>query len=122
MTPINQLDIPIDRGTGPPLVLLHGFAMRPATYGRLADLLASRCRVVVPDLFDVSGRWRYTKVIDSLTAALHHLGLERFSLLGHSFGGGIALGLAQQHPDCVVELVLSDSLAVDREWQLATRR
>lgn len=119
MTPSNQLDIPIEKGDGPPLVLLHGFAMRPATYGRLADLLATRCRVVVPDLFDVSGRWRYAKVVDSLTAAVDHLGLERLSLLGHSFGGGIALGFAQRHPDRVVELVLSDSLAAAREWQLA---
>src|ERR1700735_2653377 len=55
---LDNLDVPIDRGSGPPLVLLHGFAMRPATYGRLADLLAARCRVIVPDLFDVTGQWR----------------------------------------------------------------
>ena len=116
---MNRLDVPIDKGAGAPLVLLHGFAMRPATYGRLADLTATRCRVVVPDLFDVPGQWRYAKVLDSLTAAVDHLGLEQFSLLGHSFGGGIALGFAQRYPDRVVELVLSDSLAASREWQLA---
>jgi pimeloyl-ACP methyl ester carboxylesterase len=116
---VNRLDVPIDKGAGAPLVLLHGFAMRPATYARLADLTATRCRVVVPDLFDVPGQWRYAKVLDSLTAAVDHLGLEKFSLLGHSFGGGIALGFAQRYPGRVVELVLSDSLAASREWQLA---
>lgn len=116
---VSRLDIPIDKGVGPPLVLMHGFAMRPSTYGRLADLLAGRCRVVIPDLFDVSGRWRYDTVLDSFTAAIDGLGLEKISLLGHSFGGGIALSFAQLHPDRVVELVLSDSLAASREWQLA---
>jgi pimeloyl-ACP methyl ester carboxylesterase len=116
---LTQLDVLIDSGSGAPLVLLHGFAMRPATYGRLAELLAARCRVLVPDLFDVPGQWRYAKVVDALTATLDHLGLERISLLGHSFGGAIALGFASQHPDRVTELVCSDSLAASREWSLA---
>jgi pimeloyl-ACP methyl ester carboxylesterase len=93
--------------------------MRPATYGRLAELLAGRCRVVVPDLFDVAGQWRYAKVVDALTATLDHLGLDRVTLLGHSFGGGIALGFASLHPDRVTEFVVSDSLAASREWHLA---
>jgi pimeloyl-ACP methyl ester carboxylesterase len=116
---VNRLEVPIDAGEGAPLVLLHGFAMRPATYGRLVDLLADECRVVVPDLFAVHGRWGYTKVIDEFTAALDHLGLDRISLLGHSFGGAMALGFASLYPDRVVEMVFSDSLAASREWQLA---
>src|ERR1700728_4378864 len=55
----DRLEVPIDAGQGAPLVLLHGFGMRPATYGGLVELLSRRCRVVVPDLFDVSGQWRY---------------------------------------------------------------
>jgi pimeloyl-ACP methyl ester carboxylesterase len=93
--------------------------MRPATYGRLADLLATRCRVVVPDLFAVHGRWGYAKVVDELTEAVDHLGLDRVSLLGHSFGGAMALEFASRFPDRVVETVFSDSLAASREWQLA---
>jgi pimeloyl-ACP methyl ester carboxylesterase len=119
LSALSRLDVPIDGGSGPPLVLLHGFAMRPATYGRLAELLAARCRVVVPDLFDVAGQWRFGKVVDTLTATLDDLGLERISLLGHSFGGGIALGFASLHPERVTEFVVSDSLASSREWQLA---
>jgi pimeloyl-ACP methyl ester carboxylesterase len=93
--------------------------MRPATYGGLVELLSRRCRVVVPDLFDVSGQWRYTKVLDALTASLDDLGLDRVSLLGHSFGGAIGLGFTSCFPDRVVEVVFSDSLAASREWQLA---
>jgi len=114
-----MLKVPIDAGDGAPLVLLHGFAMQPATYRGLVDRLATRCRVVVPDLFDVHGTWRYSKILDAFTATLDNLALERVSLLGHSFGGGIELGFASRFPDRVVELVFSDTLAASREWQLA---
>jgi pimeloyl-ACP methyl ester carboxylesterase len=116
---VNALDVPIDTGTGHPLVLLHGFAMRPAIYRPLTDLLSTRCRVIVPDLFAVRGRWRYATVVDALEATLDDLGLDRVSLLGHSFGGGIELGFAACWPDRVVELVFSDTLAASREWSLA---
>ncbi|HVC71858.1 MAG TPA: alpha/beta fold hydrolase [Acidimicrobiales bacterium] len=116
---MNQLDVPIQTGDGPPVVLLHGFAMRPATYGGLVRLLAERCRVYVPDLFAVPGRWSYPKVLDAFVATVEGLGLERCSLIGHSFGGGIALGFASRWPERVVEIVFSDSLAASREWKLA---
>ena len=116
---MKTLNVPIRVGDGPPVVLLHGFAMRPATYGGLVRLLAERCRVYVPDLFAVRGRWSFSKVLDAFTATVDDLGLDRFSLLGHSFGGGIELAFASRFPDRVVELVFSDSLAVSREWNLA---
>jgi len=116
---VNQLDVPIKVGDGPPVVVLHGFAMRPATYGGLVELLAESCRVYVPDLFAVLGRWSYPKVLDAFIATLDHLGLAQVTLLGHSFGGGIELGFASRFPDRVVEVVFSDSLAASREWQLA---
>jgi pimeloyl-ACP methyl ester carboxylesterase len=116
---VHALEVPIDTGTGPPVVLLHGYAMRPDTYGQLAELLSRRCRVVIPDLFALRGRWSYAKVLDAFTAALDGLGLDRVTLIGHSFGGGIELGFASRSPDRVVELVFSDTLAASREWGLA---
>jgi pimeloyl-ACP methyl ester carboxylesterase len=114
-----ELEVPVDMGEGPPVVLLHGYAMRPDTYGGLADLLARRCRVVVPDLFAFRGPWRYPAVLDAFTAALGGLGLDRATLIGHSFGGGIELGFAARDPGRVVELVFSDTLAVSHQWGLA---
>ncbi len=114
-----HLDVPIKTGDGPPVVVLHGFAMRPATYGGLVRLLAERCRVYVPDLFAVQGRWRYPKVLDAFFETIDVLGLDRVTLIGHSFGGGIELGFASRFPDRVVEVVFSDSLGASREWQLA---
>jgi pimeloyl-ACP methyl ester carboxylesterase len=116
---LKTLEVPIDIGSGPPVVLLHGYAMRPDTYRGLADLLATRCRVVIPDFFALRGRWSYPEVLDAFTATLDALGLEKMTLLGHSFGGGIELGFASRWPARVVELVFSDTLAVSREWGLA---
>lgn len=101
------------------MVLLHGFAMRPATYRVTAGLLAAQARVVVPDLFDVRGPWRSQEVLDSFTRTLDELELERVTLIGHSFGGGIELGFAASFPERVAELVFSDTLAVSDEWGLA---
>ena len=93
--------------------------MRPETYRRTAELLSRRARVVVPDLFDVRGPWRYEGVLAAFTRTLERMSLERVTLLGHSFGGGIELGFAARHPERVVELVFSDTLAVSEEWGLA---
>ncbi len=101
------------------MIVLHGYAMRPDTYLPLANLLAPRCRVIIPDLFACRGRWRYPEVVDAFTATVDRLGLERVSLMGHSFGGGIELGFAARYPDRVVELVFSDTLAVSRQFGLA---
>jgi pimeloyl-ACP methyl ester carboxylesterase len=116
---VSVLDVPIDIGSGAPVVLLHGYSMRPDTYRRLAGLMASRCRVIIPDLFAIRGTWRYPEVLDAFVATLDGLGLDRVSLLGHSFGGGIEIGFAAGFPERVVELVFSDTLAESREWGLA---
>lgn len=118
-TAVNELRIPIDIGDGPPVVVLHGYAMRPDTYRSLAHRLATRCRVVIPDLFAIRGGWSYAKVLEAFTAAVDRIGLDRMTLLGHSFGGGLELGFASRFPDRVVELVFSDTLAVSRQWGLA---
>lgn len=112
----------LEDGDGPPVVLLHGSGPGVTAYAnwRLTiPSLAQRFRVVAPDLmgfgfterpadnaYDV-GRWT-TQVVDLLDA----LGLEKVSLVGNSFGGGIALRVATQHPDRVDRLVLMGSVGV----------
>ncbi len=100
-------------------MLLHGYGMRPFVYRHTAELMADRCRVLVPDLFDVRGRWDHGRVVGALAATLDEFGLGRVSVIGHSFGGGIELGFAARHPERVTELVFSDTLAVSEAWGLA---
>ena len=114
-----RLPVPVQLGSGPPVVLLHGYGMRPWVYRPTAKLLADRARVVVPDLFAVPGHWRPDRVVDALAATLDDLGIGAATLIGHSFGGGIELGFAAAWPKRVTELVFSDTLAVSDQWGLA---
>lgn len=106
-------------GDGPPLLLLHGYAMQPATYLPLARLLADRVRVVIPAIFALPEQWSFDHAIECLELTVDDLGLDRMSLLGHSFGGGLELAFAARHPERVVECVFSDTLADRREFRLA---
>src|SRR5918996_5073424 len=106
-------------GAGPTIVLLHGYAMQPDTYLPMARLLADRARVVIPHIFALPGRWTFEHALDCLEQTLDELEVERVSLLGHSFGGGLELGLAARSPDRIIECVFSDTLGVSREFGLA---
>jgi pimeloyl-ACP methyl ester carboxylesterase len=109
----------LEVGGGPTIVLLHGYGMRPATYLPMARLLADRARVVIPDLFALHERWTFEHALDCLELTLAELDVERFSLLGHSFGGGLELGLATRSPTRIVECVFSDTLGVHQGLSLA---
>jgi len=109
----------LEAGAGDPFVVLHGFGLTPRTYAGLAEVLAHRCRVVIPALFAIRGRWTFDRAIDSFGATIDALGLERVTLLGHSFGGAIQLGYAETHHDRIRELVFADTLAASRYFRLA---
>jgi pimeloyl-ACP methyl ester carboxylesterase len=109
----------IDVGDGPAIMLLHGFGMHPSTYLPMAQLLADRARVVIPPIFALPGRWSAEHALDCIEATLDHLDIDRVSLLGHSFGGGLELDLACRAPDRVVECVFSDTLGMHHELSLA---
>lgn len=109
----------LDLGAGEPLVIMQGYAMQPRTYLGLARLLAERCRVIVPSLFAGAGRWSSAQVDRDVQCTLDALGVERASVIGHSFGGALALNFAVRCPERVREVVFVDTLAMSREWTLA---
>lgn len=112
---LNHLDL----GSGAPVVIMHGYALQPRTYLGLARLLAGRCRVILPSLFDGPGRWSSARVQQDLRLTLDSLGVDRVTLIGHSFGGALTLNFAALYPERVEEVVFVDTLAMSREWTLA---
>jgi len=103
-------------GSGPPLVLIHGFGGSTYSWREvLADLAADHDVIAI----DLNG-FGYTQRPTSLAAYslagqvnLVHRLLERLEVgpatfVGHSYGAGIALGLATRHPQRVSALVLVD--------------
>jgi len=85
-----------DMGAGQPLVLLHGLSSNHRTWRHVVDQLATRYRVLVPDMpgCGLSSRpdARYSVEWQArmLCAWLSRLNVESCDLVGHSYGGGVA--------------------------------
>jgi pimeloyl-ACP methyl ester carboxylesterase len=104
-----------DRGTGRPVVLIHGNAVTGDDYNTsgVANLLMARHRVIIFDRpgFGYSERprgylWTANQQAELLHKALRQLGVERPVVVGHSWGALVALALAEAHPDDTAALVL----------------
>lgn len=109
----------LDLGDGRPLVILPGFALRPWTYRRSARALAPDYRVIVPDIFEVGRGWDQPALVERLWELLDRVEISEPLVVGHSFGGGVALGLAARRPAAVRTLVFADSIALADGWRLA---
>jgi pimeloyl-ACP methyl ester carboxylesterase len=106
-------------GEGMPVVLLHGWALAQHTYRRVIEEIAERgCMVIAPSMpgfggsgdlkgaaFSMSG---YAKWVADLLDVLEIE--EPAVLVGHSFGGGVAIKLAHDMPSRVRSLVLVNSI------------
>jgi pimeloyl-ACP methyl ester carboxylesterase len=106
----------LERGEGPPLVLLHGNGTMIEDFDSsgLIDLAARRHRVIVFDRpgFGHSTRpretlWTADEQAGLFRAALARLGVSRALVLGHSWGASVAVALALKHPQSVSGLVLA---------------
>ena len=100
------------QGSGKPLVLLHGGFGSAEMFGRTLAALAAGRQVVGVDLQShgrtpaVDRPMRFETMADDIAALIHHLGHEKADVMGFSFGGGVALRTAIQHPAAVRRLVL----------------
>jgi pimeloyl-ACP methyl ester carboxylesterase len=93
------------RGTGPPLLLLHGILQDSRAWRWQLDALSDEFTVVAWDApgcgrsSDPPETYRLPEYADCLAAFVDGLGLERPSVLGLSFGAVLALELYRRHPD-----------------------
>jgi pimeloyl-ACP methyl ester carboxylesterase len=118
-------------GSGPPLVLLHGYPDTLHIWSALAPRLAARFTVIAfdwPGLGD-SDPWpggaTPAHLADRLRVLLDHWGLEKASVLGLDMGGQPALALAARHPARVERLIVMNSLAMPDEetsWEIGLLR
>lgn len=106
-----------------PIVLVHGSGPGVSSWANWRPVLsafAEHTRVIAPDIvgfgYTVAPKdfeFNRQQWVDHLIALLDELGLERVSLVGNSFGGGLSLWLALQHPERVERLVLMGSVGAD---------
>ena len=106
-------------GSGPPLLLLHGYPQTHAMWHRVAPRLASEFTVVAPSLrgygdsskpeggLDHAGYSKRAMAQDQIEV-MRSLGFERFAIAGHDRGGRVAYRLALDHPEVVTKLAVLD--------------
>ena len=106
-------------GRGRPVLFLHGWGLGHRTYNRpLAALTRRGCRVFAPSLPGFGGTHQLPRSRRTLSgygqwvaSFLEAVGVEDpVFLVGHSFGGGVAVSYAHQHPQAVGYLVLVNSV------------
>ena len=108
-----------DPSAGTSLLFHHGYTSSHLSWEGLVERLEDRYRCVT---FDARGTGQSDKPESGYTipqyaadalALADHLGLERFTFLGHSMGGGVGFQLAVHHPDRLEKLVLLAPVPAD---------
>jgi len=112
-------------GTGPPLLLVHGYGGAAWNFAELAELLAPRHRLIVPDLPGHGGSTPLPAVAglaayaESLVTLCRLEGEGHVDVVGHSFGGVVALRLAARRPELVRRVVLAAAAGISSTTRVA---
>lgn len=120
-------------GSGPPVLLLHGFPETHEMWRDIAPRLAARFTLVCPDLpgYGQSGcpptdeaHTPYSKraMAAALVSAMSELGYQSFAVAGHDRGGRVAYRMALDHPDRVKRLAVLDVIPTLDAWDAADAR
>jgi len=113
-------------GQGPVLLLLHGIAGSSRTWIPAMQLLQRDYTVLAPDFLGHGesakplGDYSLGNHASTMRDFMHLLGIERTTVVGQSFGGGVAMQFAYQFPERCERLVLVDAGGLGREvsWVL----
>jgi haloacetate dehalogenase len=120
-------------GSGPPLLLLHGFSETHVAWHRVAPQLADTFRLIIADLpgygwSDMpqsdADHTPYTKraMAQAMIEAMEQLGHGRFALAGHDRGGRVSYRLALDHPGRLSHVAVLDILPTYDYWQKMQRQ
>jgi pimeloyl-ACP methyl ester carboxylesterase len=102
-------------GSGPTVVLIHGYAETSAMWRPLARTLADRFTVIAPDLPGIGGSSIPESGLDMTTsaarvrAAVRSLGHDKVRVVGHDIGLMVAYAYAAAYPQDVLKLALMDA-------------
>jgi haloacetate dehalogenase len=121
------------RGSGPPLLLLHGFPQTHLMWRHVAPLLAGSFSVICADLRGYGSSGCPTSTADhaayakramarDMVVVMEKLGFRQFSVCGHDRGGRVAYRMALDFPERIARLGVLDVLPIEASWQRADAR
>lgn len=125
---INGLSIEyVDQGAGEVVLLLHGWNAPASTYRLIIDHLSTRYRVIAPNAPGCGGSdeppvpWVVDDFVDFTIAFAKALGIEKATLMGHSFGGRTIIKLMnrKERPFAVDKIVLLDAAGIKPKRSLS---
>ena len=108
-------------GSGPALLLLHGLACDSSTWADVIPTLAEHYTVIAPDLLGhgesdkPDADYSLGGYANGMRDLLTILGIDKVTVVGHSFGGGVAMQFAYQFPDRTERVVLVSTGGLGRE-------
>jgi haloacetate dehalogenase len=119
-------------GSGPPLLLLHGYPNNHALWYAVAARLAERYHVVLADLRGYGDsslpdpgpkliNYSLRVMAEDMIEVMENLGHQRFFLVGHDRGARLSHRLCLDHPDRVMKLCLLDMLPNYYAWTNTNR-
>lgn len=106
-------------GEGPAIVALHGLASSGHWYEFVARPLSADFRIIAPDqrghgqTTQASSGYDWPTLASDVASLMDLLGVERATVLGHSWGGHVASSVAAHHPERVAKLVMIDGGFLD---------
>ena len=120
-------------GSGPPLLLLHGYPQTHMMWAKVAQGLAADFTVICPDLRGYGGSTMPPASDDHETsskramardavALMTHFGFDQFDVAGHDRGGRVTYRLALDHPQAVRRASILDIIPTGEVWARADRR
>jgi pimeloyl-ACP methyl ester carboxylesterase len=115
-----------DRSNTRVLLLLHGFRGHAHWWDFIAPWFAKDYRVIAIDfggMGDSSARLTYSRAgfVDEVHAMLQMMGPQAVTLVGHSFGGRIAVFVAHEYPQLLERAIVIDTNMVFADKPLRTR-
>jgi haloacetate dehalogenase len=119
-------------GSGPPLLLLHGYPNNHVLWYAVAARLAERYHVVLADLRGYGDsslpepgpkgiNYSLRVMAEDMIEVMEHLGHQRFFLIGHDRGARASHRMCLDHPDRVMKLCLLDMLPNYYAWTNTNR-
>ncbi len=108
-------------GSGPALLLLHGLGCDSSTWLQVIPELSKTFTVIAPDLLGhgesdkPNADYSLGGYANGMRDLLTILGIDKVTVVGHSFGGGVAMQFAYQFPDRTERVVLVSTGGLGRE-------